>query len=49
MNERILIVDDTPANIQEAAVAAMRRGETRYTAVDGTPALKQERRSRNLP
>jgi aspartate aminotransferase len=32
---------DTPANIQEAAVAAMRRGETRYTAVDGTPALKQ--------
>src|ERR1044071_6220964 len=32
---------DTPANIQEAAIAAMRRGETRYTAVDGTPALKQ--------
>ena len=32
---------DTPANIQEAAVVAMRRGETRYTAVDGTPALKQ--------
>lgn len=32
---------DTPANIQEAAVAAMRRGETRYTAVDGTLALKQ--------
>jgi aspartate aminotransferase len=26
---------DTPANIQEAAIAAMRRGETRYTAVDG--------------
>lgn len=32
---------DTPPNIQEAAIAAMRRGETRYTAVDGTPALKQ--------
>ena len=32
---------DTPAHIQEAAIAAMRRGETRYTAVDGTPALKQ--------
>jgi aspartate aminotransferase len=32
---------DTPANVQEAAIAAMRRGETRYTAVDGTPALKQ--------
>jgi aspartate aminotransferase len=32
---------DTPANIQEAAIAAMRRGETRYTAVDGTAALKQ--------
>jgi aspartate aminotransferase len=32
---------DTPANIQEAAVAAMRRGETRYTNVDGTPALKK--------
>src|SRR5580700_2487174 len=32
---------DTPMHIQEAAIAAMRRGETRYTAVDGTPALKQ--------
>ncbi|HEY0525169.1 MAG TPA: pyridoxal phosphate-dependent aminotransferase [Stellaceae bacterium] len=32
---------DTPANIIEAAIAAMRRGETRYTAVDGTPALKK--------
>lgn len=32
---------DTPQNIQEAAIAAMRRGETRYTAVDGTPALKK--------
>jgi aspartate aminotransferase len=32
---------DTPANVVEAAIAAMRRGETRYTAVDGTPALKK--------
>jgi aspartate aminotransferase len=32
---------DTPMHIQEAAIAAMKRGETRYTAVDGTPALKQ--------
>jgi aspartate aminotransferase len=32
---------DTPQNIQEAAIAAMRRGETRYTAVDGTSALKK--------
>jgi len=31
---------DTPAPIIEAAIAAMRRGETRYTAVDGTPVLK---------
>jgi aspartate aminotransferase len=32
---------DTPDHIKEAAMAAMRRGETKYTAVDGTPALKQ--------
>jgi len=32
---------DTPLHIQEAAIAAMKRGETRYTAVDGTPALKK--------
>src|SRR6185295_16497947 len=32
---------DTPENIKEAAVAAIRRGETKYTAVDGTPALKK--------
>ena len=32
---------DTPENIKEAAIAAMRRGETKYTAVDGTPELKQ--------
>ena len=32
---------DTPDNIKAAAVAAIRRGETKYTDVDGTPALKQ--------
>jgi aspartate aminotransferase len=32
---------DTPSHIQEAAIAAMRRGETRYTASDGTPELKE--------
>lgn len=31
---------ETPAHICEAATAAMRRGETRYTTVDGTPELK---------
>ena len=31
---------DTPQNIQEAAIAAIRGGDTRYTNVDGTPALK---------
>ncbi len=31
----------TPAHICDAAVEAMRRGETRYTPVDGTAALKQ--------
>ena len=32
---------DTPVNIQEAAIAAMRAGDTRYTVVDGTPELKR--------
>ncbi|MEP9349394.1 pyridoxal phosphate-dependent aminotransferase [Xanthobacter sp. KR7-225] len=31
---------DTPENIKEAAIAAIRRGETKYTAVDGIPELK---------
>lgn len=31
---------DTPDHIKEAAIAAMKRGETKYTAVEGTPALK---------
>ncbi|MFM9969044.1 MAG: pyridoxal phosphate-dependent aminotransferase [Burkholderiales bacterium] len=32
---------DTPLYIQEAAIAAMRRGETRYTPTDGTADLKE--------
>jgi len=31
---------DTPQNIKDAAKAAIDRGETKYTQVDGTPALK---------
>src|SRR5262249_52369607 len=31
---------DTPENIKEAAIAAIKRGETKYTNVDGTDALK---------
>ncbi len=31
---------DTPENIKAAAVAALAAGDTKYTAVDGTPALK---------
>ena len=32
---------DTPENIKEAAIAAIRKGDTKYTNVDGTMALKQ--------
>jgi len=32
---------DTPENIKKAAIDAINSGETKYTAVDGTPALKQ--------
>ena len=32
---------DTPDFIKEAAYAAIKNGQTKYTAVDGTPALKQ--------
>ncbi len=32
---------DTPDNIKEAAIAAIKSGDTKYTAVDGTPALKE--------
>ncbi len=32
---------DTPDNIKQAAIEAIRRGETKYTAVDGIPELKR--------
>ena len=32
---------DTPEHIREAAIAAIHAGKTRYTQVDGTPALKE--------
>lgn len=32
---------DTPDNIKRAAIAAIEGGKTKYTAVDGTPELKQ--------
>ena len=31
---------DTPEHIKEAAIAAIKRGDTKYTPVGGTPALK---------
>ena len=32
---------DTPVNIKNAAIKAIKRGDTKYTAVDGTPELKK--------
>jgi aspartate aminotransferase len=32
---------DTPENIKAAGIAAIQNGQTRYTAVDGTPELKE--------
>ncbi|MAU27809.1 MAG: aspartate aminotransferase [Pelagibacterales bacterium] len=32
---------DTPDHIKNAAITAIKNGETKYTAVDGTPALKK--------
>ena len=32
---------DTPEHVRAAAIRAINEGQTRYTAVDGTPALKQ--------
>ena len=32
---------DTPDNIKEAAIQAIKKGDTKYTAVDGTPTLKK--------
>jgi aspartate aminotransferase len=32
---------DTPEHIKAAAIESLKKGETKYTAVDGTPTLKQ--------
>ncbi|RPG97225.1 MAG: pyridoxal phosphate-dependent aminotransferase [Candidatus Pelagibacter sp. TMED239] len=32
---------DTPDNIKDAAIEAIKKGDTKYTAVDGTPVLKK--------
>ena len=32
---------DTPDNIKDAAIKAIKQGDTKYTAVDGTPELKK--------
>ncbi len=32
---------DTPDNIKRAAIKAIKKGDTKYTAVDGTPTLKK--------
>jgi aspartate aminotransferase len=32
---------DTPDNVKDAAIVAIKKGDTKYTAVDGTPALKK--------
>jgi aspartate aminotransferase len=37
---------DTPEYVQEAAIAAIRSGQTRYTNVDGTNALKEAIRAK---
>ena len=37
---------DTPENIKEAAYKAIARGDTKYTNVDGTPALKEAIRAK---
>ncbi len=38
---------DTPDNIKEAAIEAINKGDTKYTAVDGTPALKKKQFKQN--
>ncbi len=39
---------DTPQNVKDAAVRAIAAGETKYTAVNGTPALRAAVRERML-
>mgnify|MGYP001415847980 CR=1 FL=1 len=37
---------DTPDNIKKAAIEAIQKGDTKYTAVDGTPKLKKAIRAK---
>ncbi|QPC91697.1 pyridoxal phosphate-dependent aminotransferase [Mesorhizobium sp. INR15] len=39
---------DTPDNVKQAACRAIERGDTKYTALDGTPELKQAIREKFL-
>ncbi|MCA1228847.1 aminotransferase class I/II-fold pyridoxal phosphate-dependent enzyme [Saccharopolyspora sp. 6M] len=39
---------DTPEHVKEAAIAAIRAGETKYTSANGTPALRAAIRERLL-
>ena len=39
---------DTPDFVKEAAIAAIRNNQTKYTAVDGTPELKEAIRAKFL-
>src|SRR6266568_2921565 len=39
---------DTPDHVKEAAIAAIRAGETKYTSATGTPALRSAIRARLL-
>src|SRR5260370_27451395 len=39
---------DTPDNIKDAAIDAIRRGDTKYTASDGTPQIKDAIRQKFL-
>ena len=36
-----MLFRSTPVNIKNAAIKAIKRGDTKYTAVDGTPELKK--------
>ncbi|MCP3426684.1 aspartate transaminase [Rothia sp. AR01] len=39
---------DTPRHVKDAAIAAIEAGETKYTSVNGTPALREAIRERML-
>ena len=39
---------ETPRNVKDAAIRAMEAGDTRYTDVSGTPALRKFLRSQTM-